>query len=89
MKSQKYYFLSLVLVIITLSGCQQFSQKKTEYIGRWRPDYRSSTVLPPLKIPANVNHPAVTESYPLPLQIPAPGSVSAVSLVPPGFGQLS
>lgn len=83
MKNSKYF---LLVGSILLNGCQQLNEKRAEYVRNREYDYLSSAVIAPLQVPADLTHPRANEDFSLVL---APAKVENVSLVPPGFGQLS
>ncbi len=79
----------LILLVVTLAGCQQVSQKRSEYMRNRGNDYLASKVYAPLRVPEGLSHPKDSEVYPLPSDIPPPGMVKQVPLEPPGFGKLN
>jgi uncharacterized lipoprotein len=81
----KKQFVWLLVATILLSGCQQVNKKRSQYVRNFAQDYLNTSLIAPLKIPEGMAQPEVTENYPLPENIPAPGSVTPPSLTPPGF----
>jgi len=71
-------------MLFILSGCQhQLAQLRNR-----DKDYLHSVVIAPLRVPEGLSTPEKYDDFPLPQHIPLPGSVAAVSIVPPGFGVL-
>lgn len=81
--------VTLALIVLPLLGCQQIARQKHEYIRNRSKDYLTSFTIAPLQVPADLSHPTPTEYYPLPENLPSIGKLSPVSLVPPGFGEMS
>ncbi len=79
----------LILLAVALAGCQQVSQKKSEYMRNRSNDYLTSRVYAPLRVPEGLSHPRDSEVYPLPSDVPPVGQVKPVPLEPPGFGKLN
>jgi uncharacterized lipoprotein len=80
--------LLITSCIVLLCGCQQISKTKENYWTTSDKQYLKSTEGAPLKVPEGLSFKQDTETYPLPKNLPAPGSVKPVSLEPPGFGKL-
>lgn len=78
--------ISVMVMLLSLVGCQQVAKQKHEYVRNRGKDYLTSFAIAPLEIPPELSHPTPTENFPLPEGIPALGKVGPVSLVPPGFG---
>ncbi len=77
------------MLAVALTGCQQISQKRSEYVRNRGNDYLTSRVYAPLKVPEGLSQPRDSEMYPLPAEIPPIGMVKPVPLEPPGFGKLN
>ena len=78
----------LAISCILLCGCQQVHQVKDSHWDTSETKYLKSTANTSLKVPAELSLKQDFEAYPLPQNIPAPGSVKPVPLEPPGFGKL-
>jgi len=74
-----------VVLALLLTGCQQVSQKRSQYVRDFSQDYKTASLGAPLRIPEGMHIPVPTENTLLPEEIPAPGSVNTPSLIPPGF----
>jgi len=86
----KYVLVVWVVMLAgVLCGCQKINQKRAVYVRDRGQDYLTHTILPPLKVPEGYSHPQVTENFPLPEPLPEMGTLTPVSVVPPGFGQWS
>jgi uncharacterized lipoprotein len=72
--------LSVILVTGLLMGCQTIKGNDKQYL--------KSSLINPLKMPAGLTLKEDKETYPLPPQVPQPGTVAPVSIEPPGFGRL-
>ena len=70
-------------------GCQQIAVQKHEYIRNRGKDYLTSFTIAPLEIPPELSHPTPTENYPVPETLTPIGKLAKVSLVPPGFGEIT
>jgi uncharacterized lipoprotein len=86
-KKSKKILLSALALSIVLTGCQQLNQQRSRYIRDREQDYLISTVNPPLQIPSDLSYMKGQEHYSFPDVMP--GTVTPVSIVPPGFGELS
>lgn len=85
---KKNAFVYLLFVILSTVGCQQVSKKKDQYMAHLAKDYHASRLIAPLKVPEDLHYPTSSDSYPLPEHVSSQAA-AAVSLVPPGFGELS
>lgn len=79
----------LILLTILLCGCQQMSQKKSQYVPNHANDYLSSHIIAPLRVPEGLNYPKENESFSLPSEIPDVAMLKPIPLEPPGFGKLN
>ena len=86
-KNSKRIFFSALMLSVVLSGCQQLNQQRSQYIRDREKDYLISTVNAPLQVPNDLSFLKGQEHYSFPDVVP--GSVTPVSVVPPGFGELS
>lgn len=64
-------------------------QQQNQYVRDRSKDYLISRVSAPLVVPDPLSYPNATEYYPVPEPLPVIGTLEPVSLVPPGFGELS
>lgn len=70
-----------------LTGCFQSDNKNLLIVRDKSDDYLTSIVKPPLQVPADLSPlPQITQ-YPLPDDLPQPGTVAKVDILPPGFGE--
>jgi len=88
MNKKMIKFLFLGLTVLSISACQQVNHQRSKYIRDRGQDYLSSALIPPLKIPEDLDYPSVTQTFPIPENPPLPGQVMQVCLIPPGFGEL-
>ncbi len=79
--------MATLLLSLSLTGCQQLNQQRAKYIRDREQDYLTSTVMAPMQVPADLTYLKGQEHYSYPDVIP--GSVHPMSIVPPGFGELS
>lgn len=86
-KMSKKCLLITLLSSILLTGCQQLNQQRSQYIRDREKDYLISTVNAPLQVPSDLSYMRGNEHYSFPDVIP--GKVQPVSIVPPGFGELT
>ncbi|MGE3320082.1 MAG: hypothetical protein AB7I18_12385 [Candidatus Berkiella sp.] len=70
-----------------LCGCQQMNEQRSKYVRDREKDYLVSTVNAPLRVPNDLSYLKGQEHYSFPDVVP--GQVQPVSVVPPGFGELS
>jgi uncharacterized lipoprotein len=86
-KNKEKVLMTAFLFTVLLSGCQQLNQQRAVYIRDREQDYLTSTVIAPLRVPADLSYMSGQEHYAYPAV--QPGQLEPVSLVPPGFGELS
>ncbi|MCS5712465.1 hypothetical protein [Candidatus Berkiella aquae] len=79
--------MSVLMFSLLSTGCQQVNQQRMKYVRDREKDYLASTVMAPLRVPEDLSYLKGQEHYSFPDVIP--GRVDAVSIVPPGFGELS
>lgn len=79
--------MTALLLSMSLTGCQQINQQRAKYVRDREQDYLTSTVMAPMQVPADLTYLKGQEHYSFPDVIPE--SLHPVSVVPPGFGELS
>lgn len=86
-KVKKSKKIVVVALICAVSGCQQMNEQRSRYVRDREKDYLVSTVNAPLQVPNDLSYMRGQEHYSFPDVVP--GQVKPVSVVPPGFGELS
>lgn len=80
--------LSIALLLSALMGCQSAKFQMNDFYFNHEKDYLKSSLLSPLLVPEGLTR-QISSNYPVPLDLPQISALEPVSLVPPGFGELS